>query len=168
MVQQPSLLIKLSQLIPDTTKPIVMLCIGTDRITGDCLGPLVGHLIREQHSHIPVYGTLEHPVHAKNVEGTLATIQQDYPDACIIAVDACLSQKEKPGTIVVQHGPLRPGDGIGRKLPPVGHISIIGVVNTLGTNKLEILKCTRLHTVMDMAEQISSSIGQLFCKEKSR
>ena len=25
------------------TQPVVILCIGTDRVTGDALGPLVGH-----------------------------------------------------------------------------------------------------------------------------
>ena len=44
---------------------ILFLCIGTDRSTGDSLGPLVGHsLSRFTLPHARVYGTLDRPVHA--------------------------------------------------------------------------------------------------------
>ena len=45
---------------------MVFLCIGSDRVTGDCLGPYVGYRL-SQHPlpGISIYGTLEHPVHAK-------------------------------------------------------------------------------------------------------
>ena len=34
-------------------KPIVFLCIGTDRATGDCLGPIVGYkLMKTYHKNI--------------------------------------------------------------------------------------------------------------------
>ncbi|NSJ87437.1 DUF1256 domain-containing protein [Blautia hansenii] len=47
---------------------LVILCIGSDRITGDSLGPLVGHsLSRFSLPHARVYGTLDRPVHALNL-----------------------------------------------------------------------------------------------------
>ena len=30
-------------------RPLVILCIGTDRATGDCLGPIVGHKLKKKH-----------------------------------------------------------------------------------------------------------------------
>jgi hypothetical protein len=53
---------------------VVILCIGTDRATGDCLGPLVGNHLKTNLPNICVFGTLEHPVHALNLEETLETI----------------------------------------------------------------------------------------------
>ena len=54
--------------IVNSSRPIVVLCIGTDRSTGDSLGPLVGNklkfLIRNK---VHIYGSLECPVHAKNL-----------------------------------------------------------------------------------------------------
>ena len=47
---------------------IVFLCIGSDRVTGDCLGPYVGYrLSQHQLPGIFVYGTLNQPVHAVNL-----------------------------------------------------------------------------------------------------
>lgn len=51
---------------------IVLICIGTDRSTGDCLGPLVGTFLkRALVKHLHIYGTLENPVHAKNLSETI-------------------------------------------------------------------------------------------------
>ena len=50
---------------PKKWTEIVFLCIGSDRITGDCLGPYIGHLLHPHESpRIFVYGTLSDPVHA--------------------------------------------------------------------------------------------------------
>ena len=53
---------------------IVILCIGTDRATGDCLGPLVGEHLMQVLPHIPIYGNLESPIHALNLEETILHI----------------------------------------------------------------------------------------------
>ena len=49
---------------------LVLLCIGTDKITGDCLGPLVGSKLMQQNFPHPLYGTLEKPLHDRNFEKT--------------------------------------------------------------------------------------------------
>ena len=42
---------------PKITNPTIILCIGTDRSTGDSLGPLVGsNLLQFQSSYLRVYG----------------------------------------------------------------------------------------------------------------
>ena len=40
--------------ITEKSENIVLLCIGTDRSTGDCLGPLVGHK-SVSYTHLDVY-----------------------------------------------------------------------------------------------------------------
>lgn len=55
----------------------VILCIGTDRIIGDSLGPLTGSLLKKRAGEaLHVYGTLEHTVHACNLAETLTQIQK--------------------------------------------------------------------------------------------
>lgn len=74
---------------------IVFLCIGSDRITGDCLGPYIGHLLHPHESpRIFVYGTLSDPVHALNLEKSSRLIGQLHPHALVIAIDASLGQKK--------------------------------------------------------------------------
>ncbi len=54
---------------------IIFICIGSDRITGDSLGPLIGHqLSRQSWKNIHVYGTLDYPVHALNLEQTMKNL----------------------------------------------------------------------------------------------
>ena len=49
------------------SKDIIVICIGTDRATGDALGPLVGDYILAHNTTYQVAGTLQYPVHALNI-----------------------------------------------------------------------------------------------------
>lgn len=56
-------------------KQLVLLCIGTDRATGDCLGPIVGYKLSKRYNNkILLYGTLNQPVHAQNLNKTMENI----------------------------------------------------------------------------------------------
>ncbi len=138
---------------------IVILCIGTDRSTGDCLGPLVGYKLKLiQYSNVYVYGTLDNPVHAKNLCEVLEQIKAKHDRPFIIAIDACLGKTDRVGRINIGKGPLKPGAGVNKSLPEVGHIHIVGVVNISGFMEYLILQNTRLSLVMRMADTISSGI----------
>jgi putative sporulation protein YyaC len=143
----------------DPSAPIVILCIGTDRSTGDSLGPLVGsRLKRLDHPMVKVFGTLDQPVHAVNLQETIAEIKRDYPHPFIIAVDACLGRTESIGFINLKAGPLQPGTGVNKTLPEVGDLHIVGIVNVGGFMEYLVLQNTRLSVVMKMAEIISSAL----------
>ena len=140
-------------------RPIVLLCIGTDRSTGDSLGPLVGDklnfLIRD---HIFLYGNLKSPIHAKNLCETVNKIKSTYKNPYIIAVDACLGSIQNVGRIIIESKPIMPGAAMNKDLPPVGDLSITGVVNIAGTLEFMVLQNTRLYTVMHLADIISRGI----------
>jgi putative sporulation protein YyaC len=149
----------LSLLPTESNHPIVIVCIGTDRSTGDSLGPLVGTLLQEkQVSPFHVYGTLEKPIHAVNLEEKLKEIKTMHKNSFIIAVDACLGRLKSVGMITVEKGPLKPGAGVNKQLPPVGDIHITGVVNVSGFMEFFVLQNTRLHLVMNMAQSIVDGI----------
>jgi len=142
-------------------KSLVFLCIGTDRSTGDSLGPLIGHKLKNslnKYNNIHVFGTLDQPVHAKNLEDTIAHINRtcDYP--FIIAIDACLGSIDRIGVINIGHGPLKPGTGVNKQLPSVGDLHITGIVNIGGYMQYMVLQSTRLSLVMKMADTISEAI----------
>lgn len=137
----------------------VLLCIGTDRSTGDSLGPLVGTKVTGQlPPQVTVYGTLDRPVHAVNLEATIKEIEENFANPFIIAVDACLGRTENIGFINIKPGPLRPGTGVNKHLPAVGQMHIIGVVNVGGFMEYLVLQNTRLSLVMRMAEVISTGL----------
>lgn len=73
---------------------LVFLCVGSDRVTGDCLGPYVGHQLSGRNLWgVSIYGTLQKPVHALNLARTRESIHRLHPHALVIAVDASLGQK---------------------------------------------------------------------------
>ena len=118
---------------PKRWTEIVFLCIGSDRVTGDCLGPYIGHLLTPHETgHIFVYGTLSSPVHALNLEKISSLIKKFHPHALVIAIDASLGQKKHLGYVTIGNGALYPGAGVQKNLPPVGDIHITGIVNTAG------------------------------------
>lgn len=157
--------IKLHQTIEtDCSVPgnIVILCIGTDRATGDCLGPLVGEHLTALLPSVPVYGTLAHPVHALNLEETIQNIYQNHKNPFIIAIDASLGVREHIGYATLNKAPLVPGKGVNKKLPAIGNLSITGIVNVAGFPNSVLLQSTRLHTVMTLADCISNAIYWFF------
>ena len=107
------LLLLMNEMRASGRRQMVFLCIGTDRSTGDSLGPLIGsRLEAEGIGDVVVIGTLEHPVHAVNLDRTLEHIEEHYPDAIIIAVDAAVGRWDHVGLVTLEKGPLRPGLGV--------------------------------------------------------
>jgi putative sporulation protein YyaC len=104
-----------------------------------------------------IYGTLEKPVHAMNINEYVKDLRRKNYN-CIIAVDACLSNKKNQGIIEVREGSITPGKGIGKFLPEIGDISIIGIVNSSDKEFHDLVKDTRLSLIYDMAETICRGI----------
>ncbi|MGI6575108.1 MAG: spore protease YyaC [bacterium] len=141
------------------TRPLVVLCIGTDRSTGDSLGPLIGTRLMELRPPMAtVLGTLEEPVHAANLQVYLTRIKENPQNPLVLALDACLGRKENIGTITIARGPLKPGAGVKKELPPVGQLHITGIVNVGGFMEYFVLQNTRLSIVHRMAMNIADVI----------
>ena len=100
-------------------RPILFLCIGSDRVPGDCLGPLVGYKLERlcdtmQHTFV-VCGSLAHPVHAVNLRqklhyvkhlGDFLTIAIDASIALIISITGVTSCEDNPIPFHRQSVPL--------------------------------------------------------------
>jgi putative sporulation protein YyaC len=132
----------------------VIVCIGTDRSTGDSLGPFVGTYLQ---GTIPnkVLGNINDPVHAVNLHSVLDSINEC---ASVLAIDACLGKLESVGYIELLRGGLKPGAAVKKRLPEVGHYSITGIVNVGGFLEHVVLQSTRLSLVLDMADVIAGGI----------
>lgn len=140
-------------------RPIIILCIGTDRSTGDSLGPLVGEKLRFLiRNNVVLYGNLQFPVHAKNLSDVINEINSSYTNPFIIAIDACLGSIQNVGRIIIEKKALYPGSAMNKDLPPVGDLSITGIVNISGTLEFMVLQNTRLYVVMQLADIISKGI----------
>ncbi|GLY08803.1 spore protease YyaC [Pseudobacillus badius] len=151
----------LTLLPPPGSCPVVFAFIGTDRSTGDSLGPLVGTLLEEKKvTAFHMYGTLENPVHAVNLTEKLALIEKEHEHPFIVGADACLGRLKSVGHIQIGKGPVKPGAGVNKQLPAVGEAHITGIVNVSGFMEFFVLQNTRLHLVMSMARVIADGIAK--------
>ncbi len=142
-------------------KNIIFICIGTDRATGDALAPLVGTFL-SRNKNIIVYGTLDNPVHAKNLKEILHTIDTD--NNLIIAIDACVGEFENIGSIKISNESIKAGSGVGKDLPEVGDVSIVGVVNLNFGDIMKIISHTRLNLIYNMGNIIYKAISRTMYK----
>lgn len=165
--QEPSTVRRLSAAVSELARrvqaagPPVVICIGTDRSTGDALGPITGcELIARGYPADRVYGTLEEPVHAGNLREAIVRAEQAHPHSPVLAIDACLGTPENVGSISLAEGPVRPGAGVNKDLPAVGDFSLTGVVNIAGFMEYFILQNTRLSLVVRMARVIADAVAE--------
>lgn len=148
----------INKLYDDSYSDIIIVCIGTDRATGDCLGPLIGYKVKDmKYNNVHVFGTLDEPVHAKNLCEYIELFNK-FDKPFIIAIDACLGRLERIGFVNIKEGPLSPGSGVNKNLPAIGHVNITGIVNVGGFMEIMILQNTRLSVVMNMANLIANGI----------
>ena len=142
-------------------RPLVFFCIGTNHVTGDALGPLIGSFLEELHlPNTHVYGTWHQPVHALNLYTTWINAKKKHPDACFIAIDASFGPPTHLGNIFIENRPLNPGQGVGKELPSVGNISITGIVCPDCIMRHRQLTRTPLSTIQHQANVITSGIFQ--------
>lgn len=138
-------------------KKVVFACVGTDRSTGDSLGPLIGSSLELLGYN--VVGTLDNPLHATNLSERMAIMKQmDYD--LVIAIDACLGRINNIGSNFLKNGPIKPGKGVGKEdLPEIGDYNITGVVNVGGYMEYMVLQNTRLSVVTNMSKLIVEAIN---------
>ena len=112
-----------------TDRRLLVLCIGTDAVIGDAVGPLLGTWL--QGNNVWAAGCLHTPINSDEV-GTVAAEVKAYNaegPLWALAVDANLSTV-KEGTIWFEPTPCMPGSGIGHLLPMLGDASIYAAVTS--------------------------------------
>ncbi|WP_438495009.1 spore protease YyaC [Paenibacillus sp. IHBB 3054] len=141
-----------------SAEQVTFLCIGTDRSTGDALGPLTGSRLVE-HGFPNVVGTLPSPCDADTLVNRISGIPAGQ---IIIAIDACLGPPAVLGCYFAANEPLRPAQSVGVSLPAVGHYSLAAIVDINGPRPYRTLQTTPLHRVMVMAGEIAAAAAQGF------
>lgn len=155
----------ISRALGNGCRSLVFICIGTDRSTGDSLGPLIGYKISNlKQKGVYIYGNLENPVHAKNLEEIMKSVSSECHEPFVIAIDACLGRMDHVEYISIGEGSIKPGSGVNKELTPVGDMYVTGIVNFGGFMDFLVLQNTRLHVVMKIADLIAAGIRYVLWK----
>jgi putative sporulation protein YyaC len=149
----------LHSLIPEGTQHIYVIGIGSNVINGDSLGPFVGTLLHNRYpNHLTVMGNLQYPLDAQTLVPKFSRMTLPK-NSFVIAIDSVLGSEGIVNSIVVQNGSLLPGSGLGKKLPPFGDCSIMGVVLENDPAVECSLLSTNLHLIYTMATNIAKGIS---------
>ncbi len=138
---------------------ILVVCIGTDRSTGDSFGPFTGSLLRSTSRYPYIYGTLMHPIHRQNFLAHTTALFDRFSDPYIIAIDASLGNAERIGSIRVRSGSIRPAAAFTGDLPPIGDLAVTGIVGASGAYDYHTLQSARLGLVAHMASQLATALS---------
>lgn len=144
-------------------REIVVVCFGTNAISGDALGPMVGTLLTQKYD-VPafVYGTDESTVNGKNMSRWLSFIKTVHKDAIFVAVDASLGRADKIGDIVIRPDGVCPS-GVTGKSERFGDVGILGIVAQNHKDALMQLMCVSPVEVSKMADKISIMLKDVIC-----
>lgn len=143
---------------------LIFLCIGTDRITGDCFGPLVGYKLKylfKDEKNIKVIGSLDNTICSHNILNVINDINNKYEAPFLIAIDAALSNKTNIGKVIVTKNRMNVGRGLSKNSIYVGDMSIKGIVSKDLKNpkyNFKLLQNTPLSLIMNMADSVAQGI----------
>ncbi|MBR1925765.1 MAG: DUF1256 domain-containing protein [Clostridia bacterium] len=83
-------------------EPPVVLCLGSNKLLDDCLGPTVGSMLKENGYMGYVYGTLDSPIVCQNLKYALDFVKSTHKNKKLLIIDASTtSNPERLGKIVL-------------------------------------------------------------------
>lgn len=142
---------------------IVFLCIGTDRIKGDSIGPIIGSKIKKmENEYIKIYGTLEKNLDFSNAKHVIDEVYNIYNNPFIITIDAALCKENKVGKIYLNSGHIKIGKALDKSISFYSNINIkciVGIYNETQTiNNIDILKNANIDNIIKMSDIVSKGI----------
>ena len=151
---------KTINLLYDTDKPVIV-CVGSDLVVGDSLGPIVGTKLNEKlNGKAFVYGTLLSPVTAKEIPVIQSEIKKLHPFSKILVVDAAIGIKDEIGYIKIANQGIKPGLGVDKDLPFIGDVCVIGIVSNKKENNFNYT--TRFSLIYSLVNDIVSGLVKAF------
>ena len=136
----------------------IVICVGSDLVLGDSLGPLVGTFLKKKNIRTYIYGNLSSPITAKEVNYAGKYLKEMHPNSLSIVVDAAIGESDDIGLVRVLNKGIKPGQGVNKDLDKLGDIGIIGIVASKSIKNYNLFNLTRLNLIYKMAETISDGI----------
>lgn len=109
-------------------KQIIFVCIGTNEILWDSIGPLVGSYLKQRIGENKVLGDLKNNICSQN---DLINYYPKIKNKFIVAIDSAIASKELAGEIFINHHPIVMGLGVNKNKGTIGDISIKAGISEL-------------------------------------
>lgn len=148
----------ISQYLPPPSECVYM-CIGTEHILSDSLGPRVGMMLMEQTKKpLFVYGYTGSNINAVNLLTAYQLIKLIHPDKKVVVIDAAVGDTTEVGSVQILEGGMLPGAATNKNLPNIGDYSILGIVAMKGLKDFYITSFDREKLLEVMSKAIADAI----------
>ncbi len=141
---------------------VIILCIGTKKVLGDSVGPLVGENIKYlENEYIKIYGVLEHTINFNNAKNIIGDIYKNFDNPYIITIDSALGSKENMGQVILNKGYIKIGKALEKSICFYSNLNIKCVVgkntNSMVNNLVE-LKNVDIEEINNIVQIVSKGI----------
>lgn len=155
--------------LDDRFSNIIFLCIGTDKIIGDSVGPIIGSKLKYlENEYIKIYGTIGNNLDFSNTKKIVENIYEKYEKPFIIAIDAALSKENKVGEIYISNGHIKIGNALEKSICFYSNINIKCVVgkyqNLNKKENINVLNNVSKESVNNIVEIVSYGIKNIIEK----
>ncbi len=146
---------------------IVILCVGTNKLIGDSVGPIVGQKLTRllnDKENIKIYGNTRQTLNLKNAKQILGEINKQYTKPFIITIDAALGTKEMIQTILISNGKIKIGEALGHEIEYFSHINIKAIVGEYQKSiqeNFDTLNEVERKSVQQLSNQITYQVCQM-------
>lgn len=146
---------------------VVVLCVGTDKLVGDLVGPLVGHKLKrlfKDCEKIKIYGDIKETVNITNVNEIVSEVITNYNQPFIITIDSALGPKEAIETVWVSTGKLEPGKALAKEKSCNSNVSFKAVVGEDFQNAVlnfNVLNSIERRVVQKLANEITYHVYKM-------
>ena len=148
--------------INDNYSNLVFLCVGTNKIIGDAIGPIIGDKLKcIENDFMKVYGTTQNTLNFSNAQEVIEKIYNDHKNPFLVTIDAALGNKKEVGNIFIGNGFIKLGNALEKNICFYSDITIKCVVGNYFLSKkqnLEELRNADFSDVLTMSKIVSNGI----------
>lgn len=138
---------------------IVFICIGSNKVTGDCLGPLVGSYLKSMYK-ATVYGDMENPINYQNAEKIMKKVENNNSESLKVIIDSALGKNI--GDIIIDDGKVEIGKGLNKNKNIYGDISIKVVVGKNYYNNIKNIQELKNKNIEEI-DKIAIDVVKMIC-----
>ena len=147
---------------------LIFLCIGTNKVIGDSVGPIVGNELKSmENNFVQIYGTMDNTLNFINAREIIKELYYNFDNPFLVTIDAALSEIKKRGDIVVSDGYIKIGKALQKSICFYSNINIKCVVGKSYLEKeknVKELKSVKIEETMEIANVVSSGIKNVLKK----
>lgn len=138
---------------------IVFICIGSNKVTGDCLGPLVGSYLKSMYK-ATVYGDMKNPINYQNAEKIMKKVENNNGESLKVVIDSALGKNI--GDIIIDDGKVEIGKGLNKNKNIYGDISIKVVVGKNYHNNIKNIQELKNKNIEEI-DKIAIDVVKMIC-----